>query len=105
MAMRGEDHQPADSARGTRYRVHSDVLTKKVQGETVLVQLKTDRIFTLNKTGSRLWELLNEGRDRREIQQLMQNEFDVAESQLTEEIENLLASLTSEKLIISIDET
>jgi hypothetical protein len=81
-------------------RPAADVVAKQVGDETVLVHLRTNRIYALNRTGAKLWELLEAGHDRSEIQQRMLHEFDVAQEQLTAEIERLLASLAAEQLIM-----
>jgi hypothetical protein len=77
---------------------------QRLEGEIVLVNLKTNRIFALNRTGARLWELLEAGCDRSEISRRMQTEFDVDAAQLDQEIEALLSSLIDEELVVSGDE-
>ena len=46
-----------------------DVVSRRLGDDTVLVHLKTNRIFALNPTGARFWELLLEGMNRGEIEQ------------------------------------
>jgi hypothetical protein len=67
--------------------------------EMVLVHLKTDRILILNRTGSRVWDLLVEGKPLAEIRRCILEEFDVPEDRLVDELEEFFASLTSEQLI------
>ena len=85
-----------------RYRISTEAVSNRLGENTVLVHLKTDRILELNRTASRLWELISAGLDRSQIQAAMLQEFDVSEAQLTEEIETTLTSLQSENFI-SID--
>jgi hypothetical protein len=87
-----------------RLRPSPDVVHQRLEGEIVLVNLKTNRIFALNRTGARLWELLEVGCDRSEISRQMQAEFDVDAAQLEQEIEALLSSLLDEELVVSTDE-
>jgi hypothetical protein len=87
-----------------RLRPSPDAVSNRVGDQIVLVHMKTDRIHELNRTGSRLWELLCEGHDRAEIQRRMLQEFDVTEEQLSSEIERILASLRDERLIEPLDE-
>jgi len=63
------------------------------------VDLKTNQIFELNRTGSRIWELLEEGLDRDEIRQRLQQEFVVEPRLLEVEFEELLKALRDEQLI------
>ena len=68
--------------------------------ETVLVDLKTNRIFSLNATGSRFWVLLATERDRDRIERQLLEEFEVDAAALRHEIDGLLASLEAEGLIV-----
>lgn len=70
----------------------------------MLVHLRTNAIYALNRTGARLWELLEAGYDRAGIQKRMLAEFDVAEAELDHEIERILASLAAERLLEPEDE-
>ncbi len=63
--------------------------------------MATNRVYELNQTGARFWELLCAGYDQTEIRRLMFQEFDVAEAELVAEIEAILASLRNESLITS----
>lgn len=65
----------------------------------MLVHLGTNRIYTLNSTAARLWELLGEGCDRTEIERRMSEEFDVDAATLAEEVDRVLTSLTAEGLV------
>lgn len=65
----------------------------------MLVHLTTNRIYVLNRTAARLWDLLCAGHERAEILRLMLQEFDVTEAHLTNEIEDLLNSMTRDQLI------
>ena len=48
-----------------------DVVARRVDDEVVLVNLQTNRIFALNSTGARFWELLEGGADRVEIEETL----------------------------------
>lgn len=65
----------------------------------MLVDLATNHIFELNRTGHRIWELLGEGLDRRAIRDRLQQEFSVDPEQLEQELEKLLNALKLEQLI------
>jgi hypothetical protein len=92
--------EPAgNGAGGLRFRASPDTVAQRVGDEVVLVHVNTDKIFVLNRTGARLWELLASGLERKDIQQKMLQEFDVTEDQLTREVDALVASLREEQLI------
>jgi hypothetical protein len=80
-------------------RPHPDVVSRQVGEELVLVHLKTNRIYSLNRTGTRLWELLGSGCGREALERQLLDEFDVDEAQLREEIEGRLAEFAREGLL------
>jgi hypothetical protein len=82
-----------------RFTVSPDVVAQQLGDEVILVHLKTDRTFVLNRTGARLWELLSAGHDLAEIQWRMTQEFDVGERQLAAETDALLDALRGEHLV------
>jgi hypothetical protein len=84
---------------GPGLRPSQDVVFRHLEDEAVLVHLGTNRIYSLNPTGARFWELLADGRDRSEIKEQLLGAFDVSEGQLEEEIEALLSSLIAEGLV------
>jgi Coenzyme PQQ synthesis protein D (PqqD) len=73
-----------------RFRPSTEVVTKAVGGDVVLVHLRTNRIYTLNQTGARLWELLEQSHDLMRAREQMLLEFDVGEEQLRDEIRALV---------------
>lgn len=83
-----------------RFRSSPDTLSTRVGDEIVLVDLRTDRIYALNRTGARAWELLSEEYDRVEVERRMLQEFDVTPGELAEAIDGLVASLTENGLLV-----
>jgi hypothetical protein len=77
----------------------TDVVSRRLDDIVVLIHLKTNRIFELNATGARLWELISAGSTVGEIRETMLSEFDVAPAELTNEIAALTQQLESEALI------
>lgn len=80
-------------------RPSADVVSRRLDDEVVLVHLRTNRIYSLNETGARLWELLETGHDRVRIERQMLEEFDVEPADLRREIAELLGSLEAEQLV------
>ena len=86
-----------------RYAPHPNVVARDLDGSTVLVQLDTSRIFTLNATGSRVWELLAAPAPRQDIdaiEGILRNEFEGDEEQLHREVHGLLRELVDERLVV-----
>ncbi len=77
-----------------------DVVHQELQGEVVLVNLKTNRIFVLNRTGARFWQLLEARGSRDTICAALVREFNVEREEIESEINSLLEALTMEGLVV-----
>lgn len=51
------------------------VFTRLDNSEAVLLHLDTKRYYTLNETGSRVWELLQQGRNTQEIVRSLHDDY------------------------------
>ena len=65
----------------------------------VVVNLRTNRIFELNATGMRAWELIGEGHTRGEIERRLEEEFDVEPARVRAELATLIAVFAREGLV------
>ena len=81
------------------YQPNPDVVAQRVQDEVVLVNLRTNEIYTLNRTAARAWELIAEGRDRSGVEAGLADEFSVDEAQVGGELDGLLEELVEKELI------
>jgi hypothetical protein len=86
-----------------RWRQGAEVAARRVDDRVVLVNLQTNHIYSLNATGSRLWELLGVARSRDELVAALRDEFDVAPAQLEHETDSLLAELQQASLVTGED--
>lgn len=84
-------------------RPSPDVVFQELDGELVLVHLRTNRIYSLNETGARLWALLSSGHAVAGICEELEREFEVDPVSLKREVAELLADLTREGLVIDPD--
>jgi hypothetical protein len=80
-------------------RRNPEVIAKRLDNATVLVDVPTSRIFELNETGTRIWELLGEGLDADNIMRHLVDEFEVEHAQAENEVKKLLALLRAEGLL------
>lgn len=83
----------------SRVRQSPDVVSSRLGDAGVLVHLQTNRIFEVNATGLRIWELIGEGRTLAEIQEVLQSEFDVEPERLRQEFLALVTELAREGLV------
>ena len=80
-------------------RISADTVSRHFGDEMVVVHLQTNRIYSLNRTGARLWSLLSDGHDRDGIVARLAEEFDVREDVVGREVDVMLASLREECLV------
>ena len=86
-----------------RYLPHPNVVARLVDGEIVLVHLETNRIFTLNVTGTHIWEILNgdeEVGDLQTLERRLQEQYDVDDDVLHADITALLRQFEEEQLMV-----
>lgn len=82
-----------------RIRQSAQVVSSRLGDAGVLVNLRTNRIFELNATGQRVWELADEGRCLDEIEETLLGEFAVDAERLRRELMALVDELSREGLI------
>ena len=81
------------------YKVPKDVLFQEVGGETVLLDLDSERYFGLDAVGTRVWALINEGMALGEVINTLLEEYEVDRVTLESDVEALLESLREAGLI------
>jgi coenzyme PQQ synthesis protein D (PqqD) len=59
----------------------------------------TNQIYDLNRTGYRVWQLLQEGSEAIAIRDRLREEFDVDQAAASKELDELLHHLSAEGLI------
>lgn len=77
----------------------SDVLVRDLQGEAVLLDLKSQRYFGLDEVGTVIWNLLCELRELETVKIRLLEEFDVESSRLENDLQRFLHQLESAELI------
>ncbi len=82
-----------------RFRPSTDTVARRMDDQYVLVQLRTNRIYQLNRTGARLWELLETGHDLEQAQEQMVLEFDIDEQRIRNEVHTLVRDLVAQGLL------
>ncbi len=82
-----------------RVRVSEDVVFREIDGEAVLLELKTGIYFGLNPVGTRIWSLLTENDSLQRVFETMQAEYEVSAEQLEQDLLNLVGTLLAKGLI------
>jgi hypothetical protein len=88
-----------DGRRGAVVKPKPGVICRQLGDTAVLVDLSTNQIFELNRTGSRIWELLGEGVRPEGIAERLQQEFDVDAERADKEVDELVMALKGNRLI------
>lgn len=90
--------------RGRRIRQHGQVVFSGLGDAAVLVHLHSNRIFELNATGFRIWELAaGDGRSLGEIAAILEREFDGDAGRIHADLLALVDGFSREGLIVTDD--
>lgn len=86
-------------AKGLSFRITDNIMSERFGDEVVLLNLETNRFFSLNRTGARLWELLVSGQNLGAIEDQLCREFEVEPSEVSAEVRRMLAAMRDERLV------
>ena len=78
---------------------NQDIIGKNVRGEMVLLNPLSGKYYGLNKVGCAFWEKIDGKRSLSEIVSLLLEDFNVEKERLIQDIEDLIKTLTENKLI------
>ena len=84
----------------SRFRADRNALAATLPDGAVLLNLRTNRSHSLNATGTRVWQLLVEGKSEDEIIVAMTSEYHVAEDVAREETHAVIMALKAQELIV-----
>ena len=79
--------------------VSKDVLFQEVSGETVLLDLASEQYFGLDEVGTRVWQLVNEGKSLEAMVEVLLGEYEVERERLEGDVRALLESLLEAGLV------
>jgi hypothetical protein len=83
-----------------RYRAIAEALVATLADGAVLLNLQTKRYFSLNETGTRIWEMVQQTSDEEAIVTTLLNEYDVEEPMARTEVRRILDELIDAQLIV-----
>ncbi|WP_103027905.1 PqqD family protein [Salinibacter altiplanensis] len=82
------------------YRSRPDVVSTKIDEETsVLLHLEAQQYYSLNKTGTRIWDLLTRGHDAQAIAVAMTEDWDVSRDKALRSVRAFLQTLREANLV------
>jgi hypothetical protein len=82
-----------------KYMVNTTAVSHRFGDDVVLVHPETDRVFLLNLTSARIWELLCQNNQQDTIERILFNEFYGQPDQIKEDIVRIISELQAEKFI------
>lgn len=83
-----------------RYRAIPEALVATLSDGAVLLNLQTKRYFSLNETGTRIWQLVQQTADEETIVATLLGEYEVDEPMARTEVRRILDELIEAQLII-----
>ena len=81
------------------YSVRPDVLSRELDGELVLLDTRSATYFSLNRTGTRAWQLLNAHTTVGDICETLAREYTIAQPQLMADLTPFIDDLLETGLI------
>jgi hypothetical protein len=81
-------------------RPASDVVARQLGDSAVLIHLTTNRIYELNPTGARIWELVGTGTTIDAVLNTLRAEFDAPAETVQNEVNDLVRNLMAEGLLV-----
>jgi len=79
--------------------ISEDVVSRDLQGEAVILNLESGTYFGLDRVGTRIWSLLQEGGSLRGVFEAIQQEYDVAPETLERDLLRLVQELRAKGLL------
>lgn len=87
-----------------RHRVNSpNVIHETIEGEVILIDLKTGTYYSLRGVGAAIWQGIVAGADGERIADELLRRYDASNGQAADAVKNLIGELESESLIRADD--
>jgi hypothetical protein len=82
-----------------RVTLAPDVVLRVINGEALLLKLNAEDVFALNDTGTRIVQLIAEGRDLDAVLDALEEEYDVERAELRQAVGDLVDALGARGLV------
>lgn len=83
----------------TKLTPSDDAMVRTVGNESVILDLASGKYFGLDPVGTRLWQLLSQGRSFEQACTELLGEYEVEEAQLRRDAQKLIADLLAHGLL------
>ena len=82
-------------------KLSPDVVFRNLDGEAVLLDLGSGRYFGLNEVGTRIWQMIEGGRDASAIVDVLTDEYAADRATIAADVARLLDELRSRRLLVA----
>ncbi len=82
-----------------RISIAEDVLFRELDGESVILNLKSERYFGLDEVGTRMWEVLSSCESIEDAYEVLLSEYNVVPEQLRNDLYKLIENLVEHGLV------
>lgn len=79
--------------------IPSNVVSKKVDADIVVLNLDDGTYFKLNETGAVVWEHLSQGKTIEDVIHIVLNKYESSYEAVKEDVISLISSLRDEELL------
>jgi predicted transcriptional regulator len=79
--------------------ISKQVMAQELAGETVLLDLASESYFGLDEVGTRVWQLLQSGKNQPAIVDTLLEEYEVERAKLEQDVAELLNRLSDAGLV------
>jgi hypothetical protein len=83
------------------FAVPESVLSREVGGETVILDTVGGTYYGLDEVGTRIWDLVRDGRSVEAVETVLLDEYEVEPDDLHRDLERLLDELLDQGLLVS----
>ena len=84
----------------SKVRVNSEILSREVDGEMVILDLSENAYFGLNEVGTLIWQSLQSGMALQEIASKITEEYEVESDEASRDLLNVLGELQSKGMVL-----
>ncbi len=86
-----------------QYEVDANIAWRKIGGEGFLITRDGSMTHRLNPTGTRVFELMSDGKTGDDVVKLLASEFDGAADDIRRDVAELVATLISRRIFVKKD--
>ena len=82
-------------------KINKDIIARDIQGDTVLLNMKTGDYFSLNTVGTDIYNCLEKDMDEESIIAFLAENYVTELSELKQDVQSLISNLVSNQILIT----